>query len=406
MNALKGSNLINLKKLNRSKIIQTIYQHAPLSRADIAEITNLTPPTITANISTLIHDGTVQELASSSTQNNKATLGRKPIFIDLIASSRYVIGVEWAFRGISLYLSDLVGNCIGSTFLPSSFINLDEILNTIHLNINDLIQNYHIDRNLILGIGMVVPGFVNSDENMVVYIVHSNLKNVDIASKLSALTGFEVALENNVRGMALAENLFSKKPRPNMFAYYFISGGVACAFMLNNDLICGGISGAGEIGHTIVDPNGPLCNCGNFGCLEALVGAPAIKTRISNILKGNLNTILNELVKDPSNPSVNELVSGACCGDNISISILSDILKYIGISIANMVNLINPKLVILDGEIFSSKYVQTELLSVITSSLFAINATEVDFEFKCYDKQFGAIGGAALAIKNFFIEKE
>ena len=231
---------------------------------------------------------------------------------------------------------------------------------------------------------------------------------------LEQSTGLHVCIENDVRVMATKEMLFSNwETRASgitgNFLYVYVGEGIACAVVYNNELFRGNNFGAGEIGHTIVSWDGPECRCGKRGCLEAVASEFAIRKQAAKALEGNPGSkkpslILKEAIKNPSAPTINEILSACGKGDKTAISIIDIGVKYLGTSIANVINLINPRLVLIDGQIFSQPAINNKLLKTIKEHTLAFSDKEIDFEFKKYDINRCSLGSAACAIRYFLIK--
>lgn len=402
---LKGSNMVSVKEVNKSKILQTLFLHAPISRIDIANITSLTPPTITSNIASLIELGLVEEIYDNS-QKTEAAIGRKPILLDLIPDSFFAVGVDWGPNGIICCLTDLRGNVI--TKKENKIENWEEentVAETSAL-IESIMTETKTPKEKILGVGVGIPGFVETETGFVRYSPTHNWKNISIGKSLEESTGLSVAIENNVRVMSIGEMLFSSKAERTggNYLYVYIGQGIACAIVNNNELLRGNIFGAGELGHTIVSLNGPKCRCGKRGCLEAISSEYAIKKNVSNILKGDFDTMLKKVVKVPEKPEMEEILYAYECGDITTIDLINNSVIHLGAGVSNVINLVNPKMVIFDGRIFNNKTLREDILENIKKNTFALMEYETDFKFKKYNRDFSAIGGAAFAIKRFLIK--
>ena len=411
---LKGYNIVLVHQENRSKILQAIFLHAPISRIEIAKLTSLTPPTISSIVTSLIEAGLVKECGLSKSKND-AVLGRKPILLDIVKDAACAIGVDWGPNGIICSITDLRGNILDMVRSINENWDIEPTVNETAEMIGGLIKKNRLDREKIIGIGVGIPGFVEIETGVVRYSPIHGWKNASVGELLEARTGLPVCTENNVRLMAVGEMLVSGRKNKTSgitgdFLYVYAGEGIACAIVHNNELLRGNIFGAGELGHTIVSWDGPECRCGKKGCLEAIASEYSIKKRIAKILADNSPAnndslaILRKEIKNQNFFVFAEILSAWDKGDATVKSILDEAVKYLGGSIANVINLINPRLVFIDGQIFSRPGISSRLLEILKEHTFALTESETEYEFKNYDITRCSAGGAACAIRKFLIK--
>jgi predicted NBD/HSP70 family sugar kinase len=408
----KGFNIASVHQDNRAKILQIFFLHAPISRIEIAKLTSLTPPTITSSVNTLMEAGLVKE-CEEATSKNEAALGRKPILLDIVKEAGYAIGVDWGPNGIICSITDLRGNVLDIARTVNKRWDIEPTISETTAMIKQLIKRNNLNQEKIVGIGVGIPGFVEIETGVVRYSPAHGWKNVSVGKALEDQTGLPVCVENNVRVMAVGEMLFSEwRVRASgitgNFLYVFVGNGIACAIVHNNELLRGNVFGAGELGHTIVSWDGPECRCGKRGCLEAVASEYAVKKQVAKVLAGNSaskknSEILIKEVKKPNSPTIAEILSAWDKGDKITKAILDEGLKYLGGSIANVINLINPRLVLIDGQFFSRPELSNQLLATIKEHTFALTDSETEYEFMNYDLNRCSIGGAACAIRHFLV---
>ena len=415
---LKGFNIVLVHQENRSKILQTFFLHAPVSRIEIAKLTSLTPPTITSCVNELMEAGLVEK-CEEATSKNDTGLGRKPVLLDIVKDAAYAIGVDWGPSGIICSITDLRGNIVDTLRVVNKNWEIDATVNETIAMIKQLIKKSRINREKILGIGVGMPGFVEIKTGIVRYAPIHGWKNVSVGKILEELTGLPVCIENNVRLRAVGEMLFSGwRSRASGITgnvlYVYVGDGIGCAIVHNNELLRGNIFGAGELGHTIVSWDGPECRCGKKGCLEAISSEYAIKKLAAKAMAENSQSknterpasvdILKREVKNPGSPAMTEIFSAWEKGDKTAKAIFEDGIKYLGGSIANVINLINPKLVLIESPIYSRPDLSGSLLKTIKEHTFALTDTETEYEIKKYDINCCSIGGSAFAIRQFLIK--
>ncbi len=403
--AVRGNNLPRVKKQNETLIKEIIYKYGPISRSRIAEMLSLTPPTITTNVASLIEQGLIHEFSAEDSECEERPLGRRPVKIDFIQTSRYAIGVETNPYHTAICMLDLRGNEICSARYEPRKAGYETELDLLAKRIHKLIHESGVDTDRILGIGIGLPGFVEYHAGVLRESFNIEWNNKNIVRDLSKRMEIPVLIENNARVRVIGEELLSKTLRPESFAYYLISYGIACPMFVKSRMITGSNSMAGEAGHMVVNMNGPKCDtCGHYGCLEEVASERAIIKRCKADIKAGTASMLAELCPDIDLLTMKEVLTAQECFDEYVIKIMEEAIVYLGIALANIINLISPPLVIIDGYIMKLNRNRRQLLEETRKHIFALNEQEIDFEFIDFDPFIGARGGAALAIKELFIK--
>ncbi len=407
--AIKGNNLPRVKKQNETLIKEIIYKYGPISRSKIAEMLSLTPPTITTNVTALIEQGLVYEfstdISDSEEKGEEKVLGRRPVKINFVPDSRYAIGVETNPYNTAICMLDLRGNEICSARYEPAKDNYEKELDLLAQRIQTLIDKSKVDRECILGVGFGLPGFVEPEAGVLRESFNTGWNNKNIVRDLSRRLDLPVLIGNNARIRAIGEEMLSRTLRPESFAYYLISYGIACPMFVKSRMIIGENSTAGEAGHMVVDIHGPKCEtCGHYGCLEEVASERAILKKCKTGMRAGEATMLMELCPDINSLTMKEVLTAEECLDEYVMSVMNEAILYLGVALANIINLISPPLVIIDGYIMKLKRNRRLLLEETRKHIFALSEEEIEFEFVDFDPLTGARGGAALAIKEFFIK--
>ena len=401
-----GNNLGKVKAENAEGIKEILYKYGPISRAEIAEMLKLTPPTITTNVAELIQRGLVHECApEEEPPRAEHTPGRRRVLLDFYPDAAYAVGVESGVYGTLVCLVDLRGNVVAQYQCTDISSDYEKAMDDAAKSVETVLQKSGIPREKILGIGIGLPGFVDGHCGILRYGAMYKWKEKAVAADLARRTGFACRVENNARCRALGEELFSSKLRPDTFAYLLISRGLACPLVIRNRLHTGEMAGAGEVGHMVVDRFGPICpTCGNRGCLEAVSSETAIRNRCIEAMQAGMPTLLRDICKDAKEPQMDEILMAQKAEDRIVKSIMEDAITYLGIMLANIINFINPPLVIVDGYIMKPEENQKLLIDVTRKNLFSLNGEELEIEFVPFDKFRTPKGAAALAVKKYLLQ--
>ncbi len=415
MSSSQGSNPIRVKKQNETLIKEIIYKYGPISRSQIAQMLSLTPPTITTNVNGMIRQGFVREmdqednpgeLIPSESGDGRRPLGRRPVQIDFVPEACYVVGAEINKYEIAVCMLDLRGKIITSSRRTLENDDYDRIIQALLEQINKVIANSGISQEKILGAGVGITGFVDPKTGVLKRSAYQNWENNrKVAEDIRQGLNMPVIIENNARMRAIGEDMFENQLHTDTFAYYLISYGIACPMFIKNSILTGGASGAGEIGHVVVDIHGPKCQvCGDYGCLEEMASERAIVKQIKAEIKQGTPTVLREAKRDPEQLVMKDILAAESQGDELACRVVEKAIVYLGIELANIINFISPPLVIIDGYIMKEKRNRRLLLEETKKHLFGLDHQNIEFRFVEFDPLTGAKGAGALAIKTYFIE--
>lgn len=402
----KGANQQLLKRSNYKLIKKCIYQGSPISRVEVAHELGLTTASITGMVNQMLAKGLLRE-TESHPEKGSAGAGRPRVMLEFEPNAYAICGVDVGPYSIHYLLTDLQGTVLYS--LPTDN-TLDEYDKTFALLRNQLprfLEQTGIPREKLLGIGVTLPGLIDGSAGKIYTTFQKGWTEHDLARELGEALGHTVVVENNVRGRAICADLFDRSVTAEPFAYFFVSYGVACQMMLDGRILYGQSAAAGEIGHTVVQRGGPVCpTCGNRGCLEALAGERAVLGRCRRIMASGVPTALNTLCPDPEKLTMEQVLRAESTGDSEVNLVMEDVLDYLGIALANTVNLVSPRKVLLDGRLFHEKRNQELLLQAVERNMFRVHVGKTRFSFLPYDPERGAKGAAAVVIRELLLNSD
>lgn len=396
----KGGNHQLLKRNNYNLIKKFIYQHSPISRVEIAQQLGLTTPTITGMVTPLINSGLLRETVAASEETKAA--GRPRMMLEFVPEAYCICGVDVGPYQINYIVTDLLGNVISSRRTSQSLGEYRVTLELLSEQIPDFLEESGIPKEKLLGVGVSLPGMIDGSVDKIYDIFYDGWTEHSLSAELGQRLGLKVEVENNVRSRAICAELFDRSVNAQPFAYFFVSYGVACQMIIDGKVLYGQSAAAGEIGHTVVQRNGPVCpTCGNRGCLEALTGERAILQRCRDIMNTDTATVLKELSPNPEELTMDHVLEAQIMGDREVAGVVEDAIEYLGIALANTINLISPRAVVLEGRILSTPQNQERMLRVVEQYMFHIHAGITDFTFLPYDPERGARAAAAVVVKEF-----
>ena len=396
----KGSNHQLLKQNNHNLIKKYIYLHSPISRVEIAQQLGLTTATITGMVNPMISSGLLRETAASAGEAKGA--GRPRMMLEFVPEAYYVCGVDVGVYRTSYILTDIRGNIVAIRDTDQPLDEYQVTLERLTREVSDFLVEAAIPKEKMLGVGICLPGMIDGSVDKVYDIFYEGWTEHNLCAELGQRLGLKVEVENNVRARAISAELFDRIVKTEPFAYFFVSFGVACQMIIDGKVLYGQSAAAGEIGHTVVQRNGPVCpTCGNRGCLEALTGERAILQQCRDIMATDTPTILKELCRDSQALTMDQVLMAQEAGDMAVGHVIEDAIEYLGIALANTINLISPRSVVLEGRILSTPKNQVRMLQTVEQYMFHIHSGMIDFTFLPYDPDRGARAAAAVVVKEF-----
>lgn len=401
MDVTKTGSFERMKSLNQSTVLNMIRLKEPISRAEIAKQTNLTPPTVSSLVSELIEKNLIKEEQSTTSKAG----GRKPIMLRINYSAHYIIGVYAASEVVRVILTTMDGKIIEN--YVKQIINLPsktEFMNLLIESINWIIKKAEFKKDLILGIGFAMHGLVDSEQGMAIFSPHLQLENIPIKEGLEREFDIPVIVENDVRALALAESWFGQGQNESDFICISVGRGIGSGIFIKNEIYKSSFHSAGEIGHTIVDVNGPKCQCGNHGCLEAYASESAIINNVKKELEVQPDSFNLEWMNDSKKElNIKMLFKAASEGEPLVASILEKGGHSLGLATANMVNILKPSKIILEGSIFEEgDFVLQPLIKMIEKYNFNNSNEEIQIVCSKLGKTGMVLGAVTLVLRKMF----
>ena len=326
-----------IRAINRSHVLNAIKTHGPIGRADIARQTGLSPATVTSISAKLISQNLVLEKSAGDSSG-----GRPPILLVINPKGGYVVGIKLTETHAVCALTDLEALVIAKSSMPLSGHDPAQVVDDLAQMVLTFIHEQKIAKKRLLGVGVGLAGIVDAEEGILRQSPIYGWDNVPLRAMLQSKLRIPVYIENDVNTLTLTERWFGHGQGVDHFLTVTVGRGIGLGIVANGQFYRGQTGGAGEFGHTTINPDGPLCACGKRGCLEAYVGDPGlIRAAQESFALGKLSSSVQNL---------DELLSLAQTGDIAAIQIFDQAGRILGIGIANLINLFNPKKIIISGE--------------------------------------------------------
>lgn len=342
----KKADQVWVRKINRAIILQVFRTHPALSRARLAVETGLNPSTVSSIVGELIQEDLIREadLIQSST-------GRPGRLLELNPEDGCALGIEINVDYIEFLITDFAANVLWrqkQSIAPE--IGQEEImLQVSHLakKASAFVQDR---KSHLLGVGVGVPGLVDVSSGLLRIAPNLHWTNIPVREALAKHFDCPIYVENEANAAALGEYYFGAVRNVKDFIYLSAGIGLGSGIVIGGKLFRGMFGYAGEAGHMTLDVNGELCGCGKHGCLETFVGPRAVEQRVQSSLASGAKSIMTDMVKgDIRNIVFDDVLKAAKMGDQIAMDALAKVAFYLGIGIANLVNLFDVELIVLGG---------------------------------------------------------
>jgi predicted NBD/HSP70 family sugar kinase len=326
-----------LKQINRMALVRVIQRSPALSRADLSKETGLTKSTVSLLVQELIDEGWLAEREAQVT----GALGRRPTPLYIDGERLALIGAELGVDSLSVVAVSLAGELLDSVVEPLATTEQGAVVKRLAELIAATSERLKAAGRSVLGTGLGVPGAVDEHAGLLKIAPNLGWRDVQILSRLgSALTlagaaGSPMFVQNEADVAALGEFEFGERPIPEPLVYLSLGIGVGAGIVANDRLFVGADGFAGEVGHSILQLEGPLCSCGRQGCAEAFIGLRAIAARAAGASGNPL--------------PVADLLSRAASGDETIARAAERAGHFLGVLAHNLWTAFNPGRIVFGG---------------------------------------------------------
>ena len=331
---LKGDQQTS-RAMNRRLILNMIRADGPMSRADMATRSGLSPAAVTFVVSELLEENILVEGEASL-----GAPGRRPIPIKINYAGRLVVGLKLKVGAIDCVLTDLATTPLVSKQVTVPDPSPQSTVEACAAAVRELVADRNAPSGAQLsGIGIAVPGVI---DNGVCRLSHRfNWTDVPIAAMLADLVHVPVWADDDTNAFALAQQLFGLGRHHRTVGALAIGAGISCAVVIDGSVHHGASGAAGKMGHSIYDPNGPQCECGRRGCLQTFFSEPALVKR------------WREAKGLPGEVTRHDMFDAARAGDETAVNILREAGEGIGRFLGGFCNIIDPEVIVGGGEAVS-----------------------------------------------------
>ncbi len=379
------------REINKISILDYLRRNEKASRVDIANDLNLTKGTISTIVNGLINQKFVIEIGEGLSQKQG---GRKPVLLSLNSSDKYVIGIDIGTTSIVIALSNLKGEILKKNRVPTSNNrSFDNITRQVETLVNNLINNFDIKRESVIGCGVAVAGVVEKNNGFIVISPDFKWEDIPVKEVFSEKIGLDIVFDNCTRVMTLGEKWYGVIKNVKNAFFVNIGYGIGSSLIINGEIY----DNHSEFGHVFITKKLIQCDCGKLGCLEAVSSGHAIEREAYKLLfnedsKGEIITAKN----------VAELANQE---NRLARQIFSDAGKYLGRAISMVANTFNPEVIVLGGGVsLAGQLILDPIIKEFDKHTMRPILKNIKIEISKLGMDAGVLGAISLALDNFIFK--
>jgi glucokinase-like ROK family protein len=393
-------------KSAEAEVMRVLRIKGQTSRTEISNITGWSRAKTSQEVNSLIKKGYLVDIGEGISKG-----GRKPRLLQLNEKLGYVVGVDIGATSLEIALADINGTILRRVAEPTDVrLDPEDVLGRCCTLILDMILAEGCQPGEILGIGLGVPGPVDFARGVLVAPpLMPDWENFPIRKFFyKTFPSAFVVVDNDVNIMALGEQRSGDAAHVDHFLVIKIGTGIGCGIMANGNIHRGNNGCAGDVGHICVDKAGPICRCGNRGCLEAMAAGPAIAENAVQAAHQGKSELLSKMMADNDGLLTPEDVNAACRdGDEAALDVIRASGQMIGDMLAGLVNFFNPSHIFIGGGIanFGNILLVAIKRAVLRRSL-PLATSELTINFSRTGSDVGVLGAIMLALEYVFVVED
>jgi glucokinase-like ROK family protein len=296
---------------------------------------------------------------------------------------------------------------VASFRLPTPADDATAVLEQVIAETQAMLVRWGGPRDKLIGLGLGITGLVDSEQGVALFSPNLGWENVPVGAMWQRTFDLPVIADNDVRALALGEQWFGLGQQVQSLACLHIGVGIGCGVVVGGKVYRGATGGGGEIGHTVIDRDGPLCRCGNRGCLETLAGGQAVIAKVAQGMLSSVPTQLSAVTRDdPRRLSLPLVFQAARAGDRLAQSAIEQTTTYAGIAVAHVINTFNPEMVVLSGELIDegADLMLDSIIETARHHAFGVAAKDTPIRVTELGKNASALGTACLVFQQWLGE--
>lgn len=390
-------NSSQIKDNNVRTLLYAIKQNGPIAKRDLQHLTGLSWGAVSSLTGELQESGYVVLCGKQIT-----SVGRKPAELDINGNDFYLVGIDLNTSALSGVVTDLKGRIVREWTRLFARLDYDCVLETLFSLLDEILLQEFPGKTF-MGIGLAVQGFVDVEKGISVYLPRvRHWKNVPLKTMIEERYGYYTNLMHDPDCLMIAERTFGAVclGLSQNAILLRLDGGIGMSIMSNGQLHMGANGKSGEFGHVSVRKDGPVCTCGNKGCLEELASGDGLVRRFVEQVNQGRKTIVD--ISTLNTEGYRALAVAAQKGDALCIELFQQMGEYLGFALSGLMNVLDPELVVLYGELANYRTLFFgALFEQMNAHLYTGIAPKVIFSEQGKD---AAAQGAALVVANHVID--
>lgn len=345
----KGSSFETAWRTSRAEVINAIRSQRIVSRSQLARQVSVSRATVSSIVSELLQVGILEEQGKGV-----STGGRPPIKLRYCPESRFAVGVVLFDNEVQVALTDMEGVELNYLQVPFAHNTPEAMLEAMAEAVRRILER--VPKDQVLGVGVGTPGIVDFETGIIEISVGKGWLEggIRVREFLEDALGLPIYVANRSRVAALGESRVGIGQDVSNLIYVFLGQGIAAGIVIDGCLYRGTSCTSGEIGHVSIEPQGPLCTCGNRGCLEVYAAEAAIVAHARSAAREEMNSLMKEVVEGRlERLTIEDVVQAAQQGDAAALHVLADAGARVGFAISILIDLFNPDMVVVGGPIGS-----------------------------------------------------
>ncbi|MET0729836.1 MAG: ROK family transcriptional regulator [Solirubrobacterales bacterium] len=382
----RSGSLASLREGNRKRVVDALRERGLASRAELARMTGLSRSTISTIVADLLEAGLAGERDGQPPGESHA--GRPPVMVALNRSAGLAVGLDFGHRHLRVAVSDLSHTVLAETWCEMDVDHsADQGLDTAAEFVERVLDEADVDRERVIGVGMGLPAPIDRGTGSVqASSILPGWVGVDAAAEAASRLGLPVEVENDANLGALAELVWGAAKGRSEVAYIKVSSGIGAGLVSGGRLQHGVGGTAGEIGHTLLAEGGPVCRCGNRGCLETLASSRAIAELLSASRREPVST--------------RRLLDLCTDGDAAAQRLIGDAGRAIGVAVANLCNMLNPESVLVGGDLSAAgEVLLAPMREVVHRNAIPSAVTDLEIVAGVLGERAEMLGALALVLR-------
>ena len=369
-----------VKKINMSIVLDTIRRYGSLSRIRVSEMTGLNKATVSNLVLEMLDNYLLEEIGPG-----KSSGGRKPTMLVFHRTAGHAIGIELSVTHLTGILTDLEDQIVAEYSIRLLHRDFPFVLEEMNKAIRSLMLQAPSSPHGIVGIGVGVPGMVD-EYGTILFAPNLGWEKIPLKAILEETFSIPVTIDNEANAGAEGELHYGAGIDVRHLIYISAGMGIGSGIIIDGELYKGARGYAGETGHMTIESNGRKCSCGNRGCWELYASEIAYDDQSKHL---------------PAR-STRELIPYALQQEADILNLYTEIGRYLGIGITNIVNSFNPELIIIGGPLADAKdWLETSLQNVVAERTLPYHRNQLQIQFSALGSRSAMLGASYAAVSLF-----